>query len=575
MTSSISVRRARACQPDVPILLDSSEPSGTRRWPGTVTAEARWRAVMLPFTLGLASLLIIISILTPDAVAQQATGTPSVTVTPEPDAPRLKLEFTELNDSGISGTATLYEAGEQTIVELQLEDTGANHPAHIHAGTCDDIEPEPAFPLQNVRSDGLSTTVVDSSLGELIDGEFVIDLHLSPSELGILVVCTNIEGEPQPPDASGTPAATPTTTATATPTQAPATTAPTATPPQPTEPAAVTEAAVPTSPPTATPTQPPVTATATPTPTQPPATATATEEPQPGNVIDESTPPDDGTQDGTGGAVNESSDSASVPLTSTSELGVTGTAVLTRIDVDTTTISVVLSGDAVSGDAIVHLHDGTCDVAGEYTLDLNPIAESGISETEVDLSLEALIADGYFINVHQSEAAYDTWFVCGELTNATVGMVVPEVAPDTGASGTREATPTAIATAVPTPPTPPTTPATPDIAAGTGDGTQGGTVDPGKGVPIDETSALGDGTQGDLADSGKGAPIDPTTGLPITAGTGSSLQWPTSTDGPMPWMMMAMAIALFVAGIAIRISTSRPAGRTVPGRRSGSRTLSR
>lgn len=558
MTSSISVRRARACQPDVPILLDSSEPSGTRRWPGTVTAEARWRAAMLPFALGLASLLITMSILTPDAVAQQETGTPSVTVTPAPDAPRLELEFTELNDSGISGTAILYEAGEQTIVELELEDTGANHPAHIHAGTCDDIAPEPAFPLQNVRSDGLSTTVVDSSLGELIDGEFVIDLHLSPSELGILVVCANIEGEPQPPDASGTPAATPTTTATATPTQAPAT----ATPPQPTEPAAVTEAAVPTSPPTT-------------TPTQPPATATATEEPQPGNVIDESTPSDDGMQDGTGGAVNESSDSASVPLTSTSELGVTGTAVLTRIDVDTTAISVVLSGDAVSGDAIVHLHDGTCDVAGEYTLDLNPIAETGISETEVDLSLEALIADGYFINVHQSEAAYDTWFVCGELTNATVGMVVPEVAPDTGASGTREATPTATATAVPPPPTTPATPATPDIAAGTGDGTQGGIVAPGKGVPIDETGALGDGTQGDLADSGKGAPIDPTTGLPITAGTGSSLQWPTSTDGPMPWMMMMMAIALFVAGIAIRISTLRPAGRTVPAERPGSRTLSR
>jgi len=251
------------------------------------------------------------------------------------------------------------------------------------------------------------------------------------------------------------------------------------------------------------------------------------------------------------------------------------------VDADTTRISVVLSGDAVSGDAIVHLHDGTCDVAGDYTLDLDPIKDSGISVTDVDLSLDELIGDGYFINVHQSEDSYDTWFVCGELTIATVGMidpevapdtgaggtleqtpaaVVPEVAPDTGASGTLDQTPTPVATAVAT--VAPATPSTSNVtvAGGTGDGTQGAIADAGKGVLIDPAGGTGDGTQGDIADAGKGAPIDPTTGLPITAGTGSSLPWPGSSHGLTPWIMAAMSIVLVMAGIAIRIIGSRPAG---------------
>ena len=75
-------------------------------------------------------------------------------MTPEPDAPRITIDFTELNDSGVTGTATLYEDGDQTIVELDLDDTGEDHPAHIHEGTCDDLQPESAYDLENVGEDG-------------------------------------------------------------------------------------------------------------------------------------------------------------------------------------------------------------------------------------------------------------------------------------------------------------------------------------------------------------------------------------------------------------------------------------
>ncbi|HWV36111.1 MAG TPA: hypothetical protein VNZ55_10795 [Thermomicrobiales bacterium] len=200
--------------------------------------------------------------------AQQATGdatatpnaSPTVAITPEPDARRLILDFTELNDSGVTGTATLYEAGDRTIVDIDVKNTGKDHPAHIHAGTCGQLDPEPAFTLNDVHEDGKSRSVVDAPLEGLINGDFAIDLHLSPTELGTLIDCANIEGEPvagsaaTTPEATGTPAATATTAATATATATSSTTSA----------GAATETPAPTA-----------TATATSAPTETPAPTTA------------------------------------------------------------------------------------------------------------------------------------------------------------------------------------------------------------------------------------------------------------------------------------------------------------
>lgn len=217
------------------------------------------------------------------AIAQDPPGTP--VATPEPDAPRITVEFDELNDSGVSGQATLYEPGDDTFVELELDDTGENHPAHIHEGTCEDIEPEAAYNLENVNEEGTSDTLVDVSLGELLEGNFVIDLHLSPNELGILIVCAEIEG--QPANAAGTPVS---VGGPGDPTSEPTATEPAIDPateqPDPTEPgvAAVTQE------PTAMP-EPTIEPTATPEPTMEPTTT-----PEP-------TPTPDDSADGTGGAV--------------------------------------------------------------------------------------------------------------------------------------------------------------------------------------------------------------------------------------------------------------------------------
>jgi hypothetical protein len=140
----------------------------------------------------LAALSLLLNLVAGATALAQDDSTP--VPTPDPSANRLELEFEELNDSGLSGTATLYEAGDQTIVELELEGTGDEHPVHIHEGTCDDIQPESAYDLENVGREGTSTTLVDASLSELLEGEYVIDLHLAPNQLGLLIACAQIEG---------------------------------------------------------------------------------------------------------------------------------------------------------------------------------------------------------------------------------------------------------------------------------------------------------------------------------------------------------------------------------------------
>lgn len=489
---------------------------------------------MLPLALVLAGLPLALPHV--DVMAQSATGTPTIEITPAPDAPRLELTFTELNDSGISGTAMLFAAGDRTIVELRLRDTGENHPAHIHAGTCGDLRAEPEVPLENVSADGLSTTVVERPLQTLIDGEFAIDVHLSPNELGTLVACVEIDGQPTTPVTGGTPA--PATAAVATPT-APATPTNVAVatePPAPTEPptplratalaratiraattaivtvtaggAAEPTQAVPTAPPTAAPTQaPPI---LTPTPTQPAApTATATvsptqapQAPQRGTVIGDSTPVVD---DGTGGAIPPAAVSTEIP-----PVDIAGpTATPPGADPAPTAIPPAGASEPTATPPVADPAPTTIPpVAGAVVTSVPPVADAPTvaPPTEVIPPL----GDG----------------TQGGVDDSGKGAAIAPVAP-----------------------------------VGIGGGSaQGDVTGSGTSAPADQTSLSGDGTQGDIADAGKGVPLDPTTGLPATAGTGSSLDWPAGSRGPLPWIMAAMSIALLVAGAAIR-ATSAPRAR--------------
>ena len=116
----------------------------------------------------------------------------------------LEVTLNELNGSGVSGSAFVSDNGDGTVavfVELIGDAVTGDHPAHIHEGTCDDLDPNPIYPLADVDADGLSdneAVEVDGGLAELTAGEYAINIHLSAEEIGVYVACGEILSTPPP-----------------------------------------------------------------------------------------------------------------------------------------------------------------------------------------------------------------------------------------------------------------------------------------------------------------------------------------------------------------------------------------
>ena len=129
----------------------------------------------------------------------QATAEPDEDqATAEPDeetaADTLEVDLEEIEDSGISGTAELVTDEEgNTTVTIQVDGATGDHPVHIHQGTCEDLEPNPEYPLNPIDEDGFSETVVEVSLDDLLASPHAINAHLSNEEIGVYVACGNIE----------------------------------------------------------------------------------------------------------------------------------------------------------------------------------------------------------------------------------------------------------------------------------------------------------------------------------------------------------------------------------------------
>ena len=66
-------------------------------------------------------------------------------------------------------------------------------PAHIHKGSCANLDPKPAYPLNNVVN-GKSDTTVMVGWNELAKGGYAINIHKSATDLATYTSCGNIEG---------------------------------------------------------------------------------------------------------------------------------------------------------------------------------------------------------------------------------------------------------------------------------------------------------------------------------------------------------------------------------------------
>ena len=179
----------------------------------TSRKRSRARVIATMFTIAALTLALLQQSV---SFAQQSgddatpEASPAGDATPSPDARRLVVDLTEYNDSGVTGTVTFIDADYRTLVDITIENGGEDHPAHIHTGSCGSLDPEPAFELEDVLADGRSRTYIPITLDDLVNGEYAIDLHLAPDDLGTMIACADITGEITSGDVAET---TPTATA--------------------------------------------------------------------------------------------------------------------------------------------------------------------------------------------------------------------------------------------------------------------------------------------------------------------------------------------------------------------------
>lgn len=108
-------------------------------------------------------------------------------------APARTFTLETLSDSGVTGTVALRQEGDRTSVTITVDPAGnLDMPAHIHPGTCDDLAPQPKFPLENV-SDGESSTVVPATIDELLTGNLAVNLHKANDDLGTYTACVDLK----------------------------------------------------------------------------------------------------------------------------------------------------------------------------------------------------------------------------------------------------------------------------------------------------------------------------------------------------------------------------------------------
>jgi len=97
------------------------------------------------------------------------------------------------NNSGETGTATLTPEGHKTkvVIEMSNAPAGVAQPAHIHEGTCANLDKAPKWKLEPVK-DGKSTTVVPVSLETILKAKTAINVHKSLKEIKDYVACGDI-----------------------------------------------------------------------------------------------------------------------------------------------------------------------------------------------------------------------------------------------------------------------------------------------------------------------------------------------------------------------------------------------
>lgn len=124
----------------------------------------------------------------------ETTAFPGETATSifEPDV-EIPIELLEVDGSRVSGAAVLTPEEDVARTKVIVNVEGGSdvpHPAHIHAGTCEDLG-EVVYPLESVER-GESTTTVEAPLESLVGGAFAINVHESEQDIQTFIACGDL-----------------------------------------------------------------------------------------------------------------------------------------------------------------------------------------------------------------------------------------------------------------------------------------------------------------------------------------------------------------------------------------------
>jgi hypothetical protein len=97
------------------------------------------------------------------------------------------------NHSGEVGNVTMTQDGSNVVVAVTTENAPAvAQPIHIHKGTCDTLDPKPAYPLTTLQGGTSTTTLKNMTLAQLEDGGYAINIHHSTADVPTYYACGNI-----------------------------------------------------------------------------------------------------------------------------------------------------------------------------------------------------------------------------------------------------------------------------------------------------------------------------------------------------------------------------------------------
>ena len=107
----------------------------------------------------------------------------------------LDINMGAMNGSKQDGSATVADKGKgvQVTIHLNNEPKGASEPAHIHQGTCKNLNPAPWKMLKNVVGGASNSFVPDLSVAEIKKGHYAINAHKSLNDLKTYVSCGDLK----------------------------------------------------------------------------------------------------------------------------------------------------------------------------------------------------------------------------------------------------------------------------------------------------------------------------------------------------------------------------------------------